>query len=205
MRRISLLFLLLVSCAKPSKQVSVPYYNTADFTPVWIANQDTLHKISAFSFINQNNERITEITFKDKVYLTDFIFISCPSICPKMTKTMKLVHDHFSGNRNVLFLSHSVTPERDSPSVLKRFAKKMDADDSQWHFVTGNKTDIYNIARRSYFIEQRQGLSKDSTQFLHSENLILIDKNSHLRGLYNGTLPVEANRIIEDISFLLKE
>lgn len=186
----------------------VPYYNTPEFTPIWTSDKnitDTLHVISKFYFINQNGDATNNETFKNKIYLTDFFFTRCPSICPKMTATMKAVYEYYKNNPQVFFLSHSVTPEMDSVAILKKYAVSKGVDNNQWHFVTGNKNDIYNIARKSYFVEQQQGFSYDSTQFLHTENLILIDKKGHIRGLYNGTLPAEIPRIIEDINGLLNE
>ena len=186
----------------------VPYYNTPDFTPVWTTDKsitDTLHVISNFHFIDQNGDTISNINFKNKIYIADFFFTHCPSICPKMTATIKAVYEHYKNNLRVAFLSHSVTPEIDNVSVLKKYAISNGVDNDQWHFVTGNKNDIYTIARKSYFAEQQLGFSYDSTQFLHTENLILIDKNGHIRGLYNGTLPAEIPRIIEDIDLLLQE
>jgi protein SCO1/2 len=186
----------------------VPYYNTPEFTPIWTTDKnitDTLHVISNFRFTDQNGDVISNQSFTNKIYLTDFFFTRCPSICPKMTATMKAVYEHYKNNPQVFFLSHSVTPEIDSVAVLKKYAVSKSVDNNQWHFVTGNKNDIYTIARKSYFVEQQQGLSYDSTQFLHTENLILIDKKGHIRGLYNGTLPVEIPRIIDDINSLLNE
>jgi protein SCO1 len=186
----------------------VPYYNSPEFTPIWTTDKnviDTLHIISNFNFTDQNRDTISNATFKNKIYITDFFFTRCPSICPKMTATMKAVYENYKNDPRVSFLSHSVTPEIDSVSVLKKYAVSKGVDNNQWHFVTGNKNDIYTIARKSYFVEQQQGLSYDSTQFLHTENLILIDKKGHIRGLYNGTLPAEIPRIIDDIDGLLKE
>ncbi|MBC7914964.1 MAG: SCO family protein [Pyrinomonadaceae bacterium] len=201
------LILAISSCTR-EKEVSVPYYNDATFTPVWnpTAEQKTeLHKIASFSFTDQYGKKVTDKTVKGKVYLVSFFFTSCPSICPKLTNTMRLVFRNFKGRDNVLFLSHSVTPETDSAGRLYQYAEKNYILSKQWHFLTGDKSEIYKIARKSYFIEEESGLFKSDRQFLHTENFVLIDQSGQIRGIYNGTLEAEVPRIIEDISFLLDQ
>jgi protein SCO1/2 len=198
---------LNLSSCKSNEDAKVPYYSEASFTPAWSLTADQkakLHKIAPFRFINQNGKEVSHQTFKDKIYLVSFFFTSCPSICPKLTNTMKRVYENFKGNNTVLFLSHSVTPDIDSVSRLHDFAKRNQILAKQWHLVTGDKSEIYNIARKSYFIEEEIGLSKLSGQFLHTENFVLIDREGHIRGLYNGTLEAEVPRIIEDIDLLMK-
>ncbi|MBC8051629.1 MAG: SCO family protein [Sphingobacteriaceae bacterium] len=206
-----LLLLLLISSSlnscKSADEENVPYYNDANFTPFWaptVEDKANLHKIGAFSFTNQYGREVSNQNFKGKVYLASFFFTSCPSICPKLTNTMKMVFDNFKGNKNVLFLSHSVTPDIDSVSRLYDYAKENQILSKQWHLVTGDKSEIYNIARKGYFIEQETGLTKLSGQFLHTENFVLIDADGHIRGIYNGTLEAEVPRIIEDINFLIR-
>lgn len=198
--------LRLSSCTEPEKS-PVPYYSDASFTPVWKpgTEQENLHKIEPFSFTNQFAEPVSNETFRGKIHLVSFFFTSCPSICPKLTNTMKQVFEQFKGNKNVLFLSHSVTPERDSVRKLYEYARRNNILSKQWHLVTGNKSEIYDIARKGYFIEEEMGLSKTTTQFLHTENFVLIDQKGHIRGLYNGTLEAEVPRIIDDINYLIKE
>ncbi len=208
-----LLFLLLVmySCKpenkKPSQQL--PYYNDPAFTALWVGEDhfmpDTIHRIESFAFTDQDNHAVTNQTFEGKVYIANFFFAGCGSICPKMTTNLNKVADTFKNEKDVLFLSHSVTPERDSVPVLKQFAERYHIDSKQWHLVTGKSEQINAIARRSYFIEKAPGLSKDSTEFLHTENMVLIDRKGHIRGLYKGTLEFDTNRMIEDINVLLKE
>lgn len=205
-----LLFIALTSIFAGScggdKKARVPYYNDATFTPSWDPDArelSRLHTIASFNFINQYRKKVSNRTLSGKVYLTDFFFTSCPSICPKLTNTMKLVFDHFKGNSKVLFLSHSVTPRIDSVPRLYAYARKNNILSPQWHFITGDEKEIYEIARKSYFIEEELGLSKSSNQFLHTENFVLIDGKGFIRGIYNGTLEAEVPRIIEDIEALL--
>ncbi|WP_185731321.1 SCO family protein [Larkinella rosea] len=197
--------LLVTGCSKPD---GVPYYHTPDFTPIWTTDQnriDTLHTVLPFRFTDQSGETITENDVENSVYLTNFFFTACPSICPKMMETVRIVYQKYRGNPAVKFLSHSVTPERDSVSVLKKYAGRKGIDGQQWHLLTGKRKSINTIARLSYFIEKEQGFLNGSAQFLHTENLILVDQRGHIRGLYNGTVAVEADRIIQDIDLLLNE
>jgi protein SCO1/2 len=163
-----------------------------------------LHVIPPFAFTGQHNERVTDKTFDNTVYVAGFFFTSCGVVCPKMIDNVKRVQKAFDRNRQVAFLFHSVTPQIDSAGHLQAYAKKHQLND-QWHLVTGSEGSIYTMARRAYFAEEEPGFQKDSTEFLHTEHLLLIDKNKHIRGIYNGTLPLDADRLIADISILLGE
>jgi protein SCO1/2 len=207
---ILLLVLCLLQCCKQKTESSqkVPYYNSADFTPIWnisLQQRDTLHSVGAFSLTDQYGKPFTRDSIKGRICLADFFFTRCPSICPKMTRNMRTIYEQFKNDRKVMFLSHSVTPELDSPVVLYRYAKEKDILSPQWRLLTGPKSIIYDLARRQYYIEEADGLNKDSTQFLHTEKFVLIDGNGNLRGLYNGTLRSETERIAEDIRALEQE
>src|SRR5689334_14332549 len=191
--RVGLSGLIMAGCSNNS---SLPYYNTPDFTPLW--NIDTMkivHTIPSFSFTNQNNESVTNKTFDNKIYVAGFFFTSCGVVCPKMTNNLIKVQQAFDNNTDISFLLHSVTPWMDSVPRLQAYAKRYHLN-NQWQLVTGDKAAIYQLARQSYFAEQEPGFQKDSTEFLHTEHLLLIDKNKHIRGLYNGTLALEADRLI---------
>lgn len=186
--------------------VNLPYYDAPDFTPIWSPSQsDTIHKVIDFLFINQNGDSVSQSTIKNKIYLVNFFFSTCGSICPKMMRNMERVQNHFSENDDVLFISHTVMPWIDSVEALKKYSTNFNVIENKWHFVTGQKSEIYNLARTSYFVEEEPGFTKDSTEFLHTEHFILIDKNRHLRGIYNGTLELEMERVIEDINLLLNQ
>ncbi|MBL7897234.1 MAG: SCO family protein [Crocinitomicaceae bacterium] len=186
--------------------LTLPLYDGPDFTPYWnVHNPDTFHTVGSFEFINQNGEIISEKTVDSKIYLVNFFFSTCGNICPKMMKNMEKVQNHFSGNDEVLFLSHTVTPWYDSVPVLKNYVKNYHVIENKWHFLTGEKSEIYELARRSYFIEEEPGYLKDSSEFLHTEHFVLVDQSRHLRGIYNGTLELEMERVIEDIELLLQE
>ena len=201
------LILILFSCLA-RKESKVPYYNKPDFTAIWTSDKhiiDTLHHIRDFQFTNQYGETASSATVKGKIYLSNFFFTTCPNICPMMMENMKEVYAKFKNNPDVMFLSHSVSPRTDSVGRLYEYAKSKDILSKQWQLVRGSKTAVYDIARKSYFVEEYMGFSKDSTEFLHTEKFILIDKKGHIRGYYNGTLRTEPDRIIADINELLKE
>ena len=181
-----------------------------DFTPYFLSNGEEIeeiisHKISDFSFINQNEKTITNKQIEGKIHVANFMFTACTSICPDMTGNMKLVEDAFSNDPRVVILSYSVTPWIDTPDKLADYVEFNNIKTNNWHFLTGNKSEIYSLARESYFAEETMGFSKDSTDFLHTEYFILVDRTKRIRGIYNGTLMLEALQVVEDISALLKE
>lgn len=194
---------------KTSRVDSLPYYNEATFTPNWLEKGDKkikdFHKISPFKLLNQDGEVITEKTFEDKIYVVDFFFATCPGICPKMTANMGILQDKFIENDNVLLLSHSVTPERDSVPALKNYAESKDIISGKWHLATGEREQIYRLGRFDYFVEEDLGLEKEVDDFLHTENFVLIDKNRHIRGIYNGLNKASIAQLILDIEALGKE
>lgn len=196
----------VAAVAERTSIISMPFYNQADFTPEWISTEDPaykdIHSIGSFSFTDQNDETVTNETFRDKIYVANFMFTICPSICPKMTGNMEMVYNQFKGDKEVKFLSHSVMPWVDSVKVLRRYADLRGLNTGQWHFVTGDKEEIYQLARQSYFAEKEIGLDKDSDEFLHTENFILVDGRGRIRGVYNGTIPLEMKRLSEDITIL---
>jgi protein SCO1/2 len=197
-----------MGCSSDAAQI--PYYNTPDFTPIFLSENQELkktvtHQISDFSFVNQNSQIITNKEIEGKVHIANFMFTSCTSICPDMTGNMKLVEEAFFNDERVAVLSYSVTPWIDTPDKLLDYVKLNDIKTNNWHFLTGNKSDIYSLARESYFAEESIGFSKDSTDFLHTEYFILVDKNKRIRGVYNGTLMLESKQVVEDIKILLEE
>ena len=204
-----LLLIVLASCQNKPRTSSMPFINKPDYTPEWIEKNDpsysSIHHIPAFSFTNQNGETVTEKTVEGKIYVADFIFTRCGSICPKMTTNMALIQERFKNNKEVLLLSHSVTPEMDSVPVLKKYAKDKGIISGKWHLLTGNQDEIYTLARKEYYAGDTIGYYQTGNEFLHTENFILVDKQRRIRGVYNGTLPLEAERLMDDIVTLLKE
>jgi len=206
--------LLFFSCKKTDhKEISskidvLPYYDEASFTPKWItAKSDqlkTFHTIPDFSLTNQNGKNITQNTFENKIYVADFFFTTCPGICPMMTDNMTLVQEAFKNDDEILLLSHSVTPSIDSVAQLKKYAIDKEVG-KNWHLVTGDKKEIYDLGRKSYFVEEDLGKPKSIDDFLHTENFILIDKNKHIRGIYNGLSKNSVKQLIADIKTLKLE
>ncbi|TBN04787.1 SCO family protein [Hyunsoonleella flava] len=200
--------LCFISCKSQTSEPTLaettmlPYFNGADFTPEWNTPK---HKIPEFSFVNQNGETINNNTFKGKIYIADFFFTSCPGICPKLTTNMKTLQDTFEKDADILLLSHTVMPWRDSIPVLKKYAEKYDVNSSKWHLVTGDKDELYNIARTGYFADEDFTKTQDESNFIHTENFILVDKKGHIRGVYNGTLPVDIERLKRHVEILKRE
>ena len=211
--RNSMLFLLLAFAACKNKttdrSLALPFINKPDFTPEWIAADDPaykiIHTIPAFAFTNQNGETVTEKDVAGKIYVTNFIFTRCGSICPVMTTNMGLLQQKFKNDNNILLLSHSVTPDIDSVPVLKKYAQKNGIISGKWHLLTGNKQQIYAMAKKQYFAGDTIGYYQTGNEFLHTENFILVDKHRRIRGVYNGTLVLEMDRLMDDIATLKKE
>lgn len=205
--------LFLAGCTqqqvKQSRVDALPYYNDAIFTPHWFAaDADSLkefHRVPDFSLINQDGDTITDKTFANKIYVTDFFFATCPGICPKMTRNMILVQDEFRNDDNVLILSHTVTPAKDSVPALKNYADNNGIISGKWHLATGNKKEIYRLGRHAYFVEEDLGEPKDENDFLHTENFVLVDGNGHIRGIYNGLNKTAIAQLIADIKTLEEE
>ena len=207
------LLIFLVGCKKGEEQTSrvevLPYYSEASFTPQWLTPNSkevkAFHKIPNFSLTDQDGVTITNKTFDDKIYVTDFFFTTCPGICPKMTANMSVLQDEFKDDPDVLLLSHSVTPKSDSVAVLKEYALENEVISNKWHLVTGERNEIYDLGRNSYFVEEDLGTTKTDEDFLHTENFVLIDKNKHIRGIYNGLNKTAMQQLIADIQTLKEE
>ncbi|MDQ3046337.1 MAG: SCO family protein [Bacteroidota bacterium] len=162
------------------------------------------HTIPDFSFINQDGKSISQKDFQGSIYVTDFFFTTCKSICPVMSNNMEQVYEKFKGNPAVKFLSHTVDPEVDTVEQLKRYAIQHHADASQWMFVTGDKKELYAIARNGYLLNAEQG-DGGPDDFIHTQNFALIDKDKRIRGFYDGTDSSNTYQLIKDIELLLAE
>lgn len=206
----SLLLLVVWGCAKNTQhqdeEIPLPYYNSADFTPVWLDKADNgineLHTIQEFSLFNQNGELVSNESLAGKIYVADFFFTICPSICPKMTSNLARVQKEFEDDKEIQLISFSVMPWVDSVSVLKNYAEVHQINDQQWNLLTGDIEQIYRLARQSFFAEKEIGLNRSTDEFLHTENFILVDGKGHIRGVYNGTIGLEMVRLTEDIRTL---
>lgn len=162
------------------------------------------HTIPNFKFINQRRDTVTEKNYKGKIYVTDFFFATCQTTCLKMTTQMHRLQEEFKNNNDVMFLSHTVNPMQDSAEVLALYAKKVQADSSRWNFVTGEKEKIYEQARKGFFLPAEVG-NGGPNDFIHSNMLVLVDKEKRIRGYYDGTTFSEVNKLIDDIKMLLAD
>jgi protein SCO1/2 len=208
MYKINLIYIfiiLFISCNQDSNK-QLPIYNPVDFNPKLVdksvRNITENHTVSDFNLINQNGTIITSKDYENKVYVVDFFFTSCPSICPIMTNNMLKIQDEFINNDDIMLLSMSVTPEIDNIEVLKEYAIEKGVIDSKWNITTGQKKHIYELARKSYFavVEQGDGGLQD---FIHTPNFILVDTKKQIRGIYDGTVENEISRLIQDINILV--
>ncbi|MCF8274569.1 MAG: SCO family protein [Flavobacteriaceae bacterium] len=181
-----------------------PAMVSAELVDSTIQYQKKYHKIADFSLINQNGKTITQDDYKDKIYVADFFFTTCQTICPIMTSNMVDIQKEILNDAEVMLLSHSVTPEIDTAAQLKRYAIEKGVVDSKWNLVTGDKKQIYKLARKSYLAVKDNG---DGGPFdmVHTENFMLIDKKRQIRGFYDGTNPDDINRLLDDIKILKKE
>ena len=158
------------------------------------------HKISDFKLTNQNGKEITQANYKDKIYVADFFFTTCQDICPVMTKNMYQLQEELKNDNQILLLSHTVIPEVDTVEQLKEYAIENNVDDSKWNLVTGDKKQIYELARKSYLAVENSNYSE--FDMIHTENFMLIDKEKQIRGFYDGTNSEEINRLLKDIEIL---
>ena len=158
------------------------------------------HKISDFKLTNQNGKEITQANYKDKIYVADFFFTTCQDICPVMTKNMYQLQEELKNDNEILLLSHTVIPEVDTVEKLKEYAIENNIDDSKWNLVTGDKKQIYELARKSYLAVEDSGFNE--FDMIHTENFMLIDKEKQIRGFYDGTNSEDINRLLKDIETL---
>lgn len=188
-----------------TNEKKLPIYNPSDFNPelvdISLQNEVKNHSVADFELLNQNGKTITQKDYDGKIYVADFFFTRCPSICPIMSDNMGKLQNTFLNEADVLFLSLSVTPELDSIPILREYAKEHGAIDGKWNITTGDKKHIYNLARKSYFAVVNEG-DGGLQDFIHTPNFILVDKQKQIRGVYDGTKNEEIERLKSDIKVL---
>lgn len=191
---------LLYGCNKPALEKELPILGRKE-----INNNDTIyHTIGDYEFVNQDSSIITPATFKDKIYVADFFFTSCPTICPIMKSQMMRVYEEFEENNAFAILSHTIDPEYDTVALLHDYADRLGVKSSKWHFVTGNKEEIFDIGQTSYMVTAMED-EQEPGGFLHSGAFILVDKERRVRGIYDGTKEEAVTKLIRDIEILLAE
>lgn len=182
------IFFGIYALQTPEKML--PIYSPRDINPELVDSTvqhiGNDHKIADFSFTNQNGKLITQKEYENTIYVADFFFTTCPTICPKMTDNMVWLQNQLKKYPNVKLLSFSVTPDIDTPQILKKYAVEKGVDDSRWNLVTGDKSAIYYLARKSY-LAVKTGKPEEMYDMVHTENFILVDKNKRIRGFYDGT------------------
>lgn len=166
------------------------------------------HTIADFSFLNQNGEVITQKEVENKVFVAEYFFTTCGSICPIMNKQMQRVHEVYKSNEGVRIMSFTVDPEVDTVEQMKAYAIEHGAKGNKWHFLTGEKKDLYALARKSFFVlkpAEAENLGDAGSDFIHTNNFVLVDRKRRIRGYYDGTSPTSVDSLITDIGRLLKE
>ncbi len=194
---------LFYNALQPPKKLLIyqPNMVNAELVDSALQYKKKYHRIANFSLTNQNGTIITQEDYKDKIYIADFFFTTCPTICPIMTKNMADIQEKIMNEGEILLLSHSVTPEIDSVARLKKYALEKGVNDLKWNLVTGDKKQIYELARKSYMAVKTDG---DGGPFdmIHTENFILVDKERQVRGFYDGTDTEEIARLLQDLEVL---
>jgi len=191
---------------KPKEMLDIfqPARVNSELVDSTIQHVKKYHTIADFSLINQNGKTITQEDYKDKIYVADFFFTTCLTICPVMTDNMVIIQEKLKNDAEVMLLSHSVTPVIDSVAQLKKYALEKGVNDEKWNLVTGDKKQIYSLARKSYLAVKEDG-NGDEYDMIHTENFILVDKQKRIRGFYDGTKDEDIEQLLKDIEILKKE
>jgi len=197
---------IIYSILKPERVLKVyqPDMVEVELVDSTVQHIRKYHKISDFHLLNQNGKQITQSDYENKIYVADFFFTTCQTICPIMTGHMKKIQEELKDDPEVLLLSHTVIPETDSVLQLKKYAISKGVDDTKWNLVTGDKKHIYELARKSYLVAKTEG-DGGPYDMIHTENFVLVDTKKRIRGFYDGTNEKEIERLLEDIVVLKKE
>ncbi|RED99430.1 SCO family protein [Marinoscillum furvescens] len=206
----SLLLLLIAmgACDQVKSDYELPILGRKEYVDKVVDGKtvkDTIyHTIAEFEFVNQDSSIVNNTTFANKVYVADFFFTSCPTICPVMKKQMLRVYEKYNDNPNFAILSHSIDPEHDTVALLNDFAQRLGVTSDTWHFVTGDKDEIYDIGEKSYMVVANEDPNAPGG-FIHSGAFILVDQKGRIRGVYDGTVPEQVDILINDIARLTKK
>jgi protein SCO1/2 len=205
---IVLITILALGCGDIKSSYELPIYGKKDYVEREVNGEtvtDTLyHTIAPFEFVDQDSSIITNATFNNQVYVADFFFTSCPTICPVMKQQMLRVYDVYKNDPEVAILSHSIDPTHDTVAVLRDFAEKLGVESAKWHFVTGDKDKIYEIGETSYMVVANED-EEAPGGYIHSGAFLLVDKKGRIRGVYDGTVPEQVDVLINDIKRLTKK
>lgn len=203
-----LLILGFVFCKNDNQEV-LPYYNSNDYKPIWLSetgqSRSEMHKVADFEFTDHKGQIVNNANFRNKIYIADFFFTTCPSICPILTKNMMQLQDAFIKDDDILLLSHTVMPWVDTVKKLNDYANGYSVKYGKYFLVTGDENEIYELARESYFADEEFEYTSDKTDFLHTDKFILVDKEQHIRGIYSGIVDSDVARLMLDVRTLQKE
>lgn len=201
----TIIITVMYQALDPVKKLPVyqPNQVSSELVDSTIQHVKKYHTIADFNLTNQNGQKVTQKDYENKIYVADFFFTTCQTICPIMTDNMVTIQNSLHNDQEVLLLSHSVTPDIDSVARLKKYALEKGVDDSKWNLVTGQKEEIYKLARTSYLAAKDQPYSE--YDLIHTENFVLVDKQRRIRGFYDGTNGEEIERLLQDIAILKKE
>ncbi len=196
---------IIYQVMKPREVLPVyqPAQVTKELVDSTVQHIKKYHTIARFKLVNQNGDTITQEDYKDKIYIADFFFTTCQTICPKMTRNMAKIQEVIKDDKEVMLLSHTVTPDIDTIAQLKRYALEKGVIDSKWNLVTGNKKQIYDLARKSYLVAK--DVPYNPYDLVHTENFVLVDKKRRIRGYYDGTSEEAINQLLHDLEILKKE
>lgn len=202
-----LITLLAIGCDQVKSSYELPILGRKEYVDREVNGEtvtDTLyHTIAPFEFVDQDSSIITNATFNNQVYVADFFFTSCPTICPVMKQQMLRVYEEYKNDPEVGIISHSIDPTHDTVAVLHDFAEKLGVESSKWHFVTGDKEKIYEIGETSYMVVANED-EEAAGGYIHSGAFLLVDKKGRIRGVYDGTVPEQVDVLINDIKRLTK-
>lgn len=202
----AIIITIIYSILKPEERLPVyqPSMVNAELVDTTVQEVRKYHTVSDFKLVNQNGDTITQKNYEDKIYIADFFFTTCQTICPIMTDHMLKIQERLKNDQEVLLLSHTVIPQADSVPQLKKYAVEKGVNDEKWNLVTGDKKQIYDLARKSYLAAKSEG---DAGPFdmIHTENFVLVDKKKRIRGFYDGTNPEAIDDLLHDLSVLQNE
>ncbi|MCC6721505.1 MAG: SCO family protein [Bacteroidia bacterium] len=198
-----IIFILPVIWGLLWKYSKISYQKLPVFGSLEMSGDTTPWVIPNFKFVNQNNDTISEKDFEGKIYIANFFFTSCAEVCPRMNKNLFIIYDKYKKNKQLMFISHTVDPDFDTVAILKEYAKNLKVDDYKWFFVTGSKKQLYDLAIEGY---KAVAVSQNSDRdFIHSDKLVLVDKEKHIRGFYDSQDYKEIMRLEDDLKILFKE
>lgn len=184
---------------------SLPIYSpsmvNSELVDTLVQDVRKYHRITDFELINQNNQKVTHKDYEGKVYIVDFFFTTCQTICPRMTQNLKYIQDRLPVDSDILLLSHTVIPEYDTPKRLKEYAISHGVDEKRWNLVTASKKVLYDLARKSYLVSKTQG-NAGPYDMIHTENIVLVDQKRRIRGFYDGTKNQDINQLLKDAIWL---